>query len=1020
MSSLLDPLSGSRSRRRSRLGFGLIAFAAALVLVLTAVIQAGTSTSRSARLPWAIASLAVTTVLLTVFVMEIIRRVRTERASTRVDQALLPLGRHPGSEPDDRPLAVQLDELLACVVLAMGARTTVSLLDPHVSPPSRVTGGSRAAAGCDGATATEISNTSDITGSHLTVELVREGVRLGSLEVRAAPDEELRRADQLVLQLMAPRVAAQIERARLGDAERRSRLEAEHARRQVNVLARASVPLAPGLENPEETISELADIVVPEFADLFAVDIKRDGSRLERIVVAYDDAGMASAFAALSGDHPHWSDTLHRVMSDGESELVFSREADDDPPHDDHGALLHALGMQSWVVAPIRVRNASLGTMTLATTRNRRGYRPSDQVTIDDLVARSAIAFERGLLYQEARHAASEASRRANQLARMVEATTVLTHTLAPTALLQALVEQAAYVLEAPYAHAELAGEGGSVAEYGTRAQNPVRISGPLVDRMGEGVGRLTVERPEAAPFAADDGVVVTMLAESASVANRNAQLYQEARNREQRLQAVIEASPLAILEIDRAGTVLVANPAARMLFPVSDPGAIGLVQPPPEVVDRLAELLTETLRGKRCNVELITTDGSGEQRDLWVSTAPVSGEGLDAMLMLAVITDMTGRKRLEEQLAKAQRFEAIATLAGGVAHDFNNLLTVILGYSEILLHGLPEAAPEREPVEAIQEAGNHAAVITNQLLTLSRHQVLQPETIDAVARCAALVPMLRRLAGSAVTIETELVGSARIKVDPGQLEQVLFNLVFNSRDAMPRGGNLRIEAGQRLDPHGHDLVFVRVTDDGEGMDAETLARCQEPFFTTKGRSRGIGLGLATVASILERSGGTLEMTSEPGRGTSSTVSFPGLGAAEPSVDPGSEPARGRVLLVDDDDQVRRFTARVLTKSGYRVTEVPDGESAICQLEVDDGFDLVVADVTLPAMSGAAVVRTVRDRWAAMACLLITGYADAHLSDTDVGDTMLVPKPFTPEDLVRAVEGAMHAAEADGRSCSRA
>ena len=192
---------------------------------------------------------------------------------------------------------------------------------------------------------------------------------------------------------------------------------------------------------------------------------------------------------------------------------------------------------------------------------------------------------------------------------------------------------------------------------------------------------------------------------------------------------------------------------------------------------------------------------------------------------------------------------------------------------------------------------------------------------------------MLRRLAGTAVTIETRLEGCARIKVDPGQLEQVLFNLVFNSRDAMPHGGHLLIEIGERRGSSKTPMVFVRVTDDGEGMDAQTLARCQEPFFTTKSRSRGIGLGLATVASILERSGGTLEMTSEVGRGTSSIVLFPSVDVPEGPRDSDLEAKHRRVLLVDDDDQVRVFAARVLSQSGYVVTEVPDGESAIRLIE---------------------------------------------------------------------------------------
>ena len=1013
MSGLLNSDGDEATRRRSRVSFGLIAVAAALVLALTAVVQLGASTDRSARLRWAIASIAMTAVLLAVFVAEILRRLRSERAVALVDRALMPLNRSVDDALDDRPITQQLEDIAASAARATRSLCATLLLGGSVDAPTRVSGGP-AASGPSRSAATGGMDASDVAGVRHTAALVSEGDRLGLVEVITAPGQDFTAADRRVLELIAPRIAVHVERARLADAERRSRLEAEQARRQVNVLARVSVPLAPGLENPEETIGELADIVVPEFASLFAVDLVRDGGLLERIVVAYSDAGLALLFAALSPRYPKWQDTLRRVMRKGESELAFSVDGGETPPRDEHGAFMHELGMQSWVVSPIRVRGESIGAMTLATHSGRRGYRASDLVTIDDLVARSAIAFERGLLYREARQATSEALRSAHQLGRMVEATIVLTHTLAPAALLHALVEQAAFVLESPRAHVQLVGEAGYEAEFGPQLTDPVRVSSPLVGQLGETVGYLTVERPQGVRFSVDDGAVVTMLAEAASVARQNAQLYQDARHREQRLQALIEASPLAILEIDSAGTVLVANPAARVLFPVTEQQPGQSVQIPSELEDRLATLVADTVRGERREAELITTDGAGERRDLWVSTAPVTGEGLGAVHTLAVITDMTVRKRLEEQLATAQRFEAIATLAGGVAHDFNNLLTVILGYSEILLHSFAEQGPERESVEAIQEAGNHAAVITNQLLTLSRHQVLQPETIDAVERCAALVPMLRRIAGSAIEIDTRLEGRARIKVDPGQLEQVLFNLVFNSRDAMPNGGHILIEVGRHCSAGSQEVVFVRVTDDGEGMDAETLARCQEPFFTTKSRSRGIGLGLATVASILERSGGTIELTSEVGTGTTFTVSFPSVEATEAPHDPELEPERARVLLVDDDEQVRRFAARVLTKSGYRVTEVPDGESAIRRIETGAAFDLLVTDVALPAMSGADVVRTVRDRWPHMACLLVTGYAEAHSLDVQA-DTMLVPKPFAPEDLLRAVTGALRSTRSADR-----
>jgi two-component system cell cycle sensor histidine kinase/response regulator CckA len=286
---------------------------------------------------------------------------------------------------------------------------------------------------------------------------------------------------------------------------------------------------------------------------------------------------------------------------------------------------------------------------------------------------------------------------------------------------------------------------------------------------------------------------------------------------------------------------------------------------------------------------------------------------------------------------------------------------------------------------------------------------VLRPETIDPATRCEALVPMLRRLVGETVSIDLSYEEGSRIRVDPGQLEQVVFNLVLNARDAMSDGGHVSIQVAPGGGCEADATVAVRVSDDGGGMTPETLARCQEPFFTTKGRSRGVGLGLATVASILQRSGGSLDISSQAGQGTTVTAVFPAVGPVELTAPVPVDVAPARVLLVDDDAAVRRFAARVLAEGGYDVIAVSDGATALERADRSGGFDLLVTDVVLSAMSGFQLVRTMGERWPGMPCLLITGYAGDETPAIDVGATPMVTKPFTAEELLRAVASALQA-----------
>ena len=332
----------------------------------------------------------------------------------------------------------------------------------------------------------------------------------------------------------------------------------------------------------------------------------------------------------------------------------------------------------------------------------------------------------------------------------------------------------------------------------------------------------------------------------------------------------------------------------------------------------------------------------------------------------LAVLLDITGRRQLEEQLRQAQRMEAVGMLAGGVAHDFNNLLTIIAGYSELILRNLGPNDPNRHSAEQIMKAGERAAALTRQLLAFSRRQVLQPRVLELNKLVTSLGTMLRRLIGEDVELRLALSSDlGRVSADPGQIEQVLMNLAVNARDAMPTGGILTIETSNRelgddysarhvaVKPGPH--VQLAVSDTGTGMDAATKAHLFEPFFTTK--EAGTGLGLSTVFGIIKQSGGSVEVYSEPGCGTSVKVYLPSIDQpvfVAPE-DRNSRTAQGSetVLLAEDDEMVRTLVRETLTREGYRVLESADPVEARRVADRYRGtIHLLISDVVMPKLSG--------------------------------------------------------------------
>jgi PAS domain S-box-containing protein len=376
-------------------------------------------------------------------------------------------------------------------------------------------------------------------------------------------------------------------------------------------------------------------------------------------------------------------------------------------------------------------------------------------------------------------------------------------------------------------------------------------------------------------------------------------------------------------------------------------------------------------------------------------------------------------RDHSDRSLSLAQRLEAVGSLAGGVAHDFNNLLTVISGSSDFALACLPADSEARADIEEIARAATRAAALTRQLLAFSRRQVLQPAVLDVNQVVEEMGSMLRRLIRADIELTLALgPGQHMVKADPGQLEQVIVNLVVNARDAMPQGGKLRLEtgmveldelyAGQHIASRPGRYVLIAVTDTGMGMDRQTQERIFEPFFTTKG-DRGTGLGLATVYGIVKQSGGSIWVYSELEHGTTFKVYLPAVMEAASSRSRELTPAAGgseTVLLVEDDDAVRQLSARMLKSAGYHVLTANSGQEALNVVAGHAGaVDLLVTDLVMPNMRGSDLAERLIGGHPALRLLFMSGYTDPAFLEHKLIErgAPFLQKPFSAEALVRKV-----------------
>jgi signal transduction histidine kinase len=480
----------------------------------------------------------------------------------------------------------------------------------------------------------------------------------------------------------------------------------------------------------------------------------------------------------------------------------------------------------------------------------------------------------------------------------------------------------------------------------------------------------------------------------------------------ENRFRRLVESSPDALLLFDvGTGNLLDANPAAAALYGI-EPGKLAGIS---------ADALGIGKAGPLPHVEL---QRRADATEFWAESRAIE-LAIDNVPVRAVsVRDVSARERadrerheLEERLRLSQKMDAIGRLAGGVAHDFNNLLTVILSHIDFLAPQFPPSTPVGEELSGIENAAQRAAALTQQLLLFSRRKRTEAGVVELNTVVADVRKLLDRVIGEHVRVEVFAQKDLwNVRADPDQLAQVLLNLMVNARDAMPRGGEVRIEtqnyeARERQVLHAGELLpgrYVRlsVADQGIGMTPEVIGRLFEPFFTTKEQGRGTGLGLATVYGIVQAFGGCIEVRSAPAKGSTFAVYLPATNAeraGEAAAEPATRPSKGEtVLLVEDEDPIRALLARTLQGNGYRVLLARDAEEALETARSAGAIDLLVSDLVLPRRDGEELARELLGIRPSLPVLFLTGYTDSSPPALDEAKGFL-QKPFSSKALLGEV-----------------
>jgi signal transduction histidine kinase/CheY-like chemotaxis protein len=784
----------------------------------------------------------------------------------------------------------------------------------------------------------------------------------------------------------------------------------KEALQRLDLLASASRILDATLEDYEQAVLQVADACVPDFADLCAVEVI--GANGEIRTAAYRVVHTSGLSVP-----DRWVPVGRMVAPDRRPVLTFSNGDEADSPR----AARQRFRAQSLMVAPITGGGITLGWFVAATGNYRRGFRPSALRVGVELSSRLGAAIQRVLLHREMQAGVREQSRAVRRLRRLATAATNLAGAASPEAVLRVACIESCVIQEADGAIARWWMADGSVVSAQT-GDVDLDLAEDAFDavanrRTARGYGWVAQPLPTSDPWqqaalvvfvgtdlATDEALVLSSLASLIPVAFERALQTEAVVMHEARLRAVVEASPVALIGLRPDGGVSLANRAALDLFQwVTDPAEWALDEPIRPAILELAASVRKT--GAVVNRTL-----SMEGLDLSISGAPLPATSpADEQTVLVAGVDLSEVRRAERALVQAQRLEAMGVVAGRVAHDFNNLLTLIIGYTELLARGLADTQ-QQALVADIEGAARRAARLTQQMLGMTRREGTTV-VVDLGVEVGNLQAVLTRLVGPKVLLKVSSPAEpVKVRVDPSEFEQIVINLVVNACDAMEGEGQVDValtlgQAGPPADSALGPGALLVIADNGPGMPPEVLARCLEPFFTTKRRGQGSGLGMSTVYGLVTERGGHMDIDSDP-TGTRVRIWLPLSEEApvvtrdEGEVWPPGQTVGGRILLVEDEPDLRLMAQQCLAGIGLDVLVAESAEFALFLLTKEGPFDALVTDIMLPGMSGVELAETIKRSHSRMPVLFMTGYAGAPTETGMPGaGANLLRKPYRPDAL---------------------